>query len=277
MTKASEAVEKALRDRFDFIDIGQLHDDDVWQELSEIAAQAAIDSLFPKDVVVACRNWRTNADLVYDAWRLGYAIGHVYDMTPGDADALWARRLVKHGEHENEYAEGVTDIWLNWYKLDFRNLPHIDAAFDAVFYDPPYKLNGNPDGLPELSARYGVDVPEKWQARHELMVDGFIEALRVSSKYVLVKCQDQVVSGHMRWQTDMFKQIADGGVLTLREHGLRVNCEQLTRHRARLVDRFDMIGHHIPQPMGKSKRYPNGRKQKHAHARPSTLLIFQKT
>lgn len=194
-------------------------------------------------VVLAYDTWRTNADLIYDAWRLGYVHGFVYDVTPG-LDGMWTKRI--------RAVEGIEEIHGNAQRLDFRHLAFNDNTWDTVLYDPPYKLNGNPDGLAGLSARYGVDIPTRWQDRHALMIEGLIECARIvrPGGHVLAKCQDQVVSGKLRWQTDM---LTDAGI-----------CCGLEK-----VDRFDMAGHHIPQPM-------QGRKQKHAHGRPSTLLVFEK-
>ena len=96
------------------------------------------------------------------------------------------------------------------------------------------------------------------------MLEGFRECVRISSKWILVKCQDQVCSGQMRWQTDWFTDYAKG----LAFQGVKL----------RKVDRFDMIGHAIPQPgIGLPEDDPRYRKQKHAHGRGSTLLVFQKS
>lgn len=195
-------------------------------------------------VVKAAHDWVTNADLVYDAWRLGYVKGEVYDVTPGERGLWW--NWYRYLEHED-----IT-IRLNDQRHDFTNLPIEDESFDTVAFDPPYKLNGNPQGMPELSRRYGVEITTRWQDRHALMVAGLRECARIvrPKGYVLVKCQDQVCSGKMRWQTDL-----------MTECGTDLGLDK--------VDEFLMLGHHIPQPM-------EGRKQKHAHARPSSLLIFQK-
>jgi hypothetical protein len=77
--------------------------------------------------------------------------------------------------------------------------------------------------------------------------------VRVVAKkgYVLAKCQAQVVSGRVVWQ-DLIMIHAG------KEFGLE------------LVDRLDMIGTSRKQPM-------EGRKQKHAHGRASTLLVFKRT
>lgn len=128
--------------------------------------------------------------------------------------------------------------------VDFTALPFRSQAFDAVVFDPPYKLNGTPSAPDE---RYGVHVPARWQDRMQLICDGISECLRVARRVGLIKCQDQVVSGEVRWQTRIFADHAEA-------QGFR------------LVDRLDLLGHR-PQP--------EGRRQVHARRNSSTLLIFE--
>jgi len=195
------------------------------------------------DIVPAVHPWRTNADLLFAAYRLGYVSGHVLDTTPGLAGLWWSKIPT------DPFGQ-VSEIQLSTH--DFRRLPYGGRTFDTVAFDPPYKLNGNPRSMNALSHRYGVDVPTSWQDRHVLMSQGLVESIRVAvvGGHILVKCQDQVSSGAIRWQTDLMTNIAEA-------------------YNAMKVDRFDMTGHHIPQPM-------EGRKQRHAHGRPSTLLVFRK-
>lgn len=262
--KAVEAIESALRERFQYIDIG-LHDDEQWTEVSITAYNAVVNALYPGEAVRAAYPWRTNADLIYDVWRMGHIKGMVFDATPGN-DALWWRRLTT----EPTYAKGIKHITLNGLsdgpRRDFRETWYPDNTFDTVAFDPPYKFNGNPKGLPELSSRYGVDIPTRWQLRMEMMVEGLLECLRITAPggKVLVKCQDQVVSGAIRWQTRTLADAAEG-----RLDGQEIPNGWRYYPKGKQVDRFDMLGHHIPQPM-------EGRTQKHAHARPSTLLVFER-
>ena len=133
------------------------------------------------------------------------------------------------------------------YSVNFCNMTWNQQGFDSVVFDPPYKLNGRPtDGVDE---RYGVHVITKWQDRVQLMCAGLIECIRVSRKYVLVKCMDQVVSGKKVWQTIIMTDVA-------RDNG----CV--------LVDRFDMLVTPRPQP--------GGRRQVHSQGNYSTLLVFEK-
>lgn len=197
--------------------------------------------------ILAVNNWPSNAELIRDVARIGYLrrMDHIVDMTYGRGTfwKLWKPlpgRLVKH------------DVQLDG--VDFRELPHEDETFDVAVFDPPYKLNGTPS-LGDFDARYGIgDVGNrKWRPRMQLIADGFKEACRVVKVKgkVLVKCQDQVCSGQMRWQTDMLTKIATDGMYCMRK-----------------VDRFDMLGGGMDQPAGRS--------QVHARGRGSTLLVFEK-
>lgn len=188
--------------------------------------------------VRASHAWPTNGHLIADVARLGYlrADDLVLDMT---------------------YGKGVW--WQEWRPdalftlpagVDFRATGYPPDTFDVVALDPPYKLNGRPD--PAVDARYGVHVPATRSERHALMANGLLEAATVTVPrgVVLFKCQDQVNGGQIRWQTRMFTELGEA-------YGLE------------LVDRFDLTGQHRPQPM-------EGRRQQHAHGRPSTLLVFRK-
>lgn len=184
--------------------------------------------------------WPTNGHLIADVAQLYIAAeAVVLDPTYGRG-AWWTRfrpaNLIAHDLHT---VDGV----------DCRALPEDDCTVDVVAFDPPYKLNGTP--TPEVDGRYGVHVVATWQERHRLIRDGITEAVRVlrPDGVLLVKCQDQVCSGQVRWQTD-----------EVSEHARTLALVK--------VDRFDMVGTSRPQP--------GGRAQVHAHGRPSTLSVFTK-
>ena len=134
-------------------------------------------------------------------------------------------------------------------RADFRRLPFAPFTFDVVVFDPPYKLNGTP-ALDEMDVRYGVNVPARWQDRMRLILDGLVECARLvrPGGRLLVKCQDQVVSGAVRWQTD--------------EITMRLDDDRWVK-----IDRLDMESYR-PQP--------SGRRQVHARRNHSTLLVFQR-
>lgn len=195
--------------------------------------------------VRAWNDWPTNADLIVDVARLGWLRDddRVLDPTYG-LGVFWKkwrpRRFVGCDIDPEKSMLGRS--------VDFTDLPWHGQFFDAVVFDPPYKLNGTPDGT--MDGRYGVHEVSTWQDRMELIGAGARECARVSCDRLLIKCQDQVSSGQVRWQTDYVTDVI-GGLGGWRK-----------------VDRFDMIGTARPQP--------GDRKQKHAHGRPSTLLVFQR-
>jgi SAM-dependent methyltransferase len=196
----------------------------------------------PADVM-AVGAWTTNADLIADVARLGYLDGRVLDPTYG-LGGFW-RRWQPAELIASDLDPAKSPIG---HSVDFTRLPWPAATFEAVAFDPPYKLNGTPDAA--VDARYGVHVPTTWQDRMALIRDGIAEAVRVlrPGGHLLIKCQDQVCSGRVRWQTREFADHAEA-------HG----CE--------LIDRFDLLAHR-PQPPG--------RRQVHARRNASTLLVMRR-
>lgn len=209
--------------------------------------------------VLAAHNWKSNAELIADVAKLGYINKHDVVLDPTFGRGRWWtkwRPIVLYGTDIRNPLHNPCPYWIDCVLhlqggIDFRNLPHEDDTFDVVAFDPPYKLNGTPS-TPDFDDRYGVHEPTSWQDRHGLIRDGIAECERVlrPGGRLLLKCQDQVCSGKVRWQTREFADFAE-------------RCRGLE-----LVDRFDMLGTHRPQP--------EGRRQVHAHGRPSTLLVFVK-
>jgi hypothetical protein len=197
--------------------------------------------------VPATYAWPTNGHLIEEVARLGYLTRGMMTLDPTYGHGVFWRRW----KPDVLIASDLKEAKSPWgASVDFRDLPWGDGLFDAVVFDPPYKLNGEPDE--EVDERYGVDERTRWQDRMQLIHDGLDECVRVLRKKkprtLLLKCQDQVVSGRIRWQT-------------------RVFADQVEAHGLRLVDRFDLLGSCRPQP--------SGRRQVHAHCRPSSLLVFQ--
>ena len=197
------------------------------------------------DEILSVGEWKSNADLIADVAALGwidhemsvldatYGLGRFWtkfrpanliglDINPAKSDALWGPK-------------------------DFRDLGLADRAFDAVVFDPPYKLNGTPS-LDDFDAAYGIEVPTDWRDRMALIADGAEECARVARKHLLVKCQDQVVSGKVRWQTDVVTEV-------------------VTAQGFRKADRFDYGA-------GRGRKQPDGRTQRHARHDASQLLVF---
>lgn len=195
--------------------------------------------------VMAIDSWATNADLIGDCARLGYLRREWRTLDPTyGLGTFWTK-------WQPDVLVG-TDIDPKknpWSKepVDFTMLPFDDRRFDAVVFDPPYKLNGTPAA--ELDERYGIHEPARWQDRMALCRAGLTECARVlGDGYLLVKCQDQVCAGKVRWQT-----------LDFAAHAERLGLG--------LVDRFEFLSHR-PQPAG--------RRQVHARRNSSQLLVFKR-
>lgn len=214
--------------------------------------------------ILAAKAWTSNAELIVDVAALGYIHGKVIDLTYGRG--TWWKLFTPADFITNDLKKtALTD-----FHEDFTDTYWPDGTFDTVADDPPYKLNGTPDPL--VDERYGVEEAKKWQTRMQLIFESVDEGARILAPrgHLLVKCQDQVVCGHVVWQTVEIKERAE-------KHGLV------------LVDRFDLLGKHRVQPERTRKHRAckgtgctactDGRvasKQQHAHGRPSTLLVFER-
>lgn len=192
---------------------------------------------------MAIQSWKSNADLFVDVARLGYLRRDwvTLDATFGKG-VFWKKWKPDHLiRMDLNPAKGLDGV------VDFRDLPFPDQSIPSIVLDGPFKLNGATD--PAVDERYGVDTYSRWQDRMSLIHEGIAEASRVLSEgYLLVKCQDQVCSGRVRWQTKEFTATAE-------DCGLG------------LVDRFDFLSH---------RKQPEGRKQVHARRNASTLLAFKR-
>src|SRR5699024_499292 len=119
-----------------------------------------------------------------------------------------------------ERVAAALDAGIDAEVADFTALPMDDGTYATVVLDPPYKLNGASTGRGPSAADAGFGVAGtdwgrmRWQDRHALIRAGIAEAVRVTAPggHVLVKCQDQVSSGRVRWQTREFADAleADG-------------------------------------------------------------------
>ena len=197
-----------------------------------------------QDEVLAFHAWPSNAELIADCARLGYLRPEwrTLDCTYGFG-TFWKAWRPDHLTG----CDLIPEKSPLGESVDFRFLPWPDRYFDAVVFDPPYKLNGTPTD--EVDGRYGVHVATTREERMALIRDGLTECARVlGAGYLLMKCQDQVNGGRVRWQTIEFTN-----------HAQTLGLE--------LVDRFDMLGH---------RAQPPGRRQVHARRNSSTLLVFQR-
>ncbi len=193
------------------------------------------------NVIYSATYWPTNAHMIADCARLGYLRSHWLTLDPtyglGNFWTIWQPTHLVAGDLFTK-----ADM-----RIDFTALPFRNQRFNAVVYDPPYKLNGTPSAA---DIAYGVNVPTRWQDRIKLIIAGAIDCARVvkCDGYLLIKCQDQVVSGRKVWQTDIISRSM-------------ANCG-MTK-----VDRLDFLTNPRPQPHTR---------QLHARQNYSTMLVFQK-
>ena len=222
--------------------------------------------------VLAIDRYRNNGELIAAVARLGYLRKEHRILDPTHGRGIWWKVwrpdvLVAHDLDPAKAPDGVAD---------FTALPYVDDEFDAVAFDPPYKLNGRPTR--SVDEPYGVHVPTRWQDRMDLCRRGIIECARVLKPggTLLVKCQDQVVSGAVRFQTLDFANV-----------GVAAGCA--------LVDRLDYLSYR-PQPSTRPCSPCGGlgvlgdlgrcgacdgagevaTRQIHARRNASTLLVFRK-
>jgi hypothetical protein len=180
--------------------------------------------------------------MIADVAQLGYLDGRVLDVTYGKGVfwKVWQPDILVGCDLDPTKARDLC--------CDFCHLPFADGSWDAVVYDPPYQCNGTPGWNGSgVWTRYGV-VTMWGNDRANLMERGAREGARVAKNFFLVKCMDQVVGGRLWWQTDQMTQV--------------VTAEGFTK-----VDRFDFL--RPPRPS-------DGRRQRHARANYSTLLVFQR-
>ena len=196
--------------------------------------------------VMAIVEGRRNADLIEACKRLGYLSPSMSICDPtyglGRFWTDWNPPALIASDLLPERSPGGKSI-------DFTCMPYGDESFDAVVFDPPYKLNGTGGSHPS-DAAYGVADTMSATDRHHLIYAGISECARVLKPegFLLVKCQDQVSGGKVRWQTREFS-------------------EQMEDSGCALIDMLHLPSYR-PQPVG--------RRQIHARRNYSTLLVGRK-
>lgn len=192
--------------------------------------------------ILRADRWGTNARLMADVARLGYVVSPVLDATWGEGN-FWCDYQPGDLTTNDRYKPNPSgNAW------DFTALPLPDNAYATVVFDPPYRLSGRRD-RGEFDQRFGL---AEYRSNDEILADivaGAVECYRVSGCWLLVKCQDQVNGGRMRWQTLMV-------------------ANALIELGARLIDRFDFLT--------SVRSQPSDRRQLTARSNYSTLLVFKK-
>lgn len=199
----------------------------------------------------------TNAELIAAVAPL-YLTGSVLDTTYGRG-SWWLRftpePFIKHDLHT---LDGV----------DFCALPEDDSSIDTVCFDPPYVISGTASSArlgPDFQHRYGigltdtrlVNTTEGTAAFEAVLLAGLAEAIRVSRKWVLVKCMEFSQGSHVQPSRN-FHDIPH--LVTM--HALSLGCWK-----------HDQIVHHTGSGPGGHNIFDVKRARRHH----SYLIVFRKT
>lgn len=219
----------------------------VTEAMALSSAHEEVDESSVTAPVLAIQKWATNADLIADCARLGYLRPEwrTLDVTYGYG-TFWKvfrpDELVGCDLNPEKSPIG--------YPVDYTALPFDDRSFPVVVFDPDYKLTGTAWNVGGMDERYGTDGKVRWQDRMANIRAGARECGRVSKKMLLVKCQDQVVSSKIRWQT-------------------RAIADEVEPLGFGLKARFDFLG-------VREQPHDATRQQKNPRAQSSQLLVFER-
>ena len=225
-------------------------------------------------------NRRTNAQAIADAHELGYITedDFVLDMTyeRGRFWNLWrpSRDLALVKNDLNPKMGNV--------HFDFRKMPWMDGYFSVVVFDPPYGFRGTSKHAMDES--YGLGEYLSVDERLTLMRDGMKEAARLSNRTVLMKLQDQVVSGEKVWQRILFANYGESIGLRLVDELHVVGYRAQPQRKCRVCGG---VGHLGPGTGADQRDY--GREcvvcegsgkvdmvQKHSASNVSTLQVYRR-
>jgi hypothetical protein len=194
-----------------------------------------------------------NATLITKYAKLGYLPSPVLDLTVGEEAGFWTQHkptvLITNDLDPEVEAH---------YHYDATDTPFPANRFRTVVWDPPYKLSGTrgSKGPAALNKRYGTSGKYVPIGKvHSLLLAGVREAIRLSSEFVLVKCQDQIASGAYQPQTFLVYE------------------EALSRG-AKLVDMGFVEGYRKQPEYRKVKGVMVKQEQKHLARNYSSLMVF---
>lgn len=144
-------------------------------------------------------HYANNGDLMsrLQAWRPQMFEGRGLDATYGSG-VFW-----KYDRPGGLETNGGTPTNPADHNHDFRAFPaDWDKTFDWVVYDGPYRLSGTSDH--PFCVRFGlVDIPVS--DRMQILIDGAVGCAHLVAPggSLMIKCQDQVVSGARVFQTEI--------------------------------------------------------------------------
>ena len=207
--------------------------------------KAQLDQVALKaDPVLVCDPRRqTNADLLFDAMRIGWVGELVFDATSGQ-EVFWQRWRPAE-LHTNDLHVSSAHWCFDYLKpWEGQTLPEVGGtvdgadlvgAFDTVVFDPPYQLNGKPTDF--YGSRYGLAGRVRVPQRLAEIRQGAVNCARLVAPdgTLLVKCMDQVSLFEVHFQTQMVIEAIAGlkrfkllGLLELTEPKPRTQDKQVT-------------------------------------------------
>jgi hypothetical protein len=203
------------------------------------------------DAVMAVGTWRNNAELIADCARLGYLptdeVAQVCDPTYGLGRFWTVFRPANLTASDLDPAKSPTVQLVR--RIEHDGVEVLRRPRQVGEVDRRAGTSTGTGGA-TCDADYGVDRWSGARDRHDLIRRGITECVRVLrvGGHLLVKCQDQVNGGKVRWQT---REFAD--------HAEQLGC--------RLVDQLHLLSYR-PQPPG--------RRQEHARRNYSTMLVCRR-
>lgn len=130
-----------------------------------------------------------------------YLTGSVLDVTYG-AGKWWDLHRPADFAYHDLALDGV----------NFCDLPHLDAEFDTVTFDPPYVESGGPSSAALSDAwqrRYGIGRQHLPNGPRALILEGLAEVCRVARRFVLVKCMEYSQGGGPRGFHDVPTEVTN--------------------------------------------------------------------
>lgn len=160
-----------------------------------------------------------------------YLTGSVLDVTYGQG-AWWKRYTPDRFQAHDIALDGV----------DFRVLPHKDASWDAVCFDPPYipsrSMETTTGRAVDQRQAYGLTERRSRKELEALISAGLSECGRVARQWVLVKCCDYAENPET-FRLGHVSTIVAGEAVGLRVHDLIVHAGNSgpSNHRIRVIRR----------------------------------------
>jgi SAM-dependent methyltransferase len=191
-----------------------------------------------------------NADLIRDAMVLHVTPGAKIADVTFNSGKFWKKtNLAQYDFHRSDLYYASDDPAVQILRADFRDLPYKNDDFDAIVFDPPYRISASVRPLDcddnygnnSTAIHEGATTYPSLLARYEQGAREAFRVLRPGGKF-FVKCQDVVTGNKLRLTpvdihdrlTSLGFQLADKFVLL--SNGVRPRAETGTQRHARRSD-----------------------------------------